>query len=60
VVGEGLRRSCRLVLAADRSGPAATAPPGGASRRLWQVPRFDLLRVHNLVAWEKQLPLLRP
>ena len=29
-----------------------------ASRRLWGVPRFDLLQVHNLVAWERQLPLL--
>jgi diketogulonate reductase-like aldo/keto reductase len=29
-----------------------------ASRRLWGVPRFDLLQVHNLLAWEKQLPLL--
>jgi diketogulonate reductase-like aldo/keto reductase len=28
------------------------------SRKLWQVPRFDLLQVHNLLAWEKQLPLL--
>ena len=30
-----------------------------ASRRLWTVPRFDLLQVHNLLAWEKQLPLLQ-
>jgi diketogulonate reductase-like aldo/keto reductase len=30
-----------------------------ASRKLWQVPRFDLLQVHNLLAWEKQLPLLQ-
>jgi diketogulonate reductase-like aldo/keto reductase len=29
-----------------------------ASRRLWGVPRFDLLQVHNLLAWERQLPLL--
>lgn len=29
-----------------------------ASRRHWGVPRFDLLQVHNLVAWERQLPLL--
>jgi len=29
------------------------------SQRLWQVPRFDLLQVHNLVAWEKQLSLLQ-
>jgi diketogulonate reductase-like aldo/keto reductase len=28
------------------------------SRRLWGLPRFDLLQVHNLVAWERQLPLL--
>ena len=25
------------------------------SRRLWQVPRFDLLQVHNLLAWEAHL-----
>jgi diketogulonate reductase-like aldo/keto reductase len=30
-----------------------------ASRRHWKVPRFDLLQVHNLLAWEKQLPLLQ-
>jgi diketogulonate reductase-like aldo/keto reductase len=30
-----------------------------ASRKFWQVPRFDLLQVHNLLAWEKQLPLLQ-
>jgi diketogulonate reductase-like aldo/keto reductase len=29
-----------------------------ASRRLWRVPSFDLMQVHNLLAWEKQLPLL--
>jgi diketogulonate reductase-like aldo/keto reductase len=28
------------------------------TRALWGVPRFDLLQVHNLVAWETQLPLL--
>ena len=30
-----------------------------ASRKFWQVPRFDLLQVHNLLAWEQQLPLLQ-
>lgn len=30
-----------------------------ASRRLWGLPRFDLLQVHNLLAWEQQLPLLQ-
>lgn len=29
-----------------------------ASRTLWRIPRFDLLQVHNLLAWEEHLPLL--
>lgn len=28
------------------------------SRKLWRVPRFDLLQVHNLLAWEAHLPTL--
>ena len=28
------------------------------SRRHWGVPRFDLLEVHNLTAWEEHLPQL--
>jgi diketogulonate reductase-like aldo/keto reductase len=28
------------------------------SRRYWNVPRFDLLQVHNLLAWEGHLPTL--
>ena len=28
------------------------------SRQLWRVPRFDLLQVHNLVAWEAHLATL--
>lgn len=28
------------------------------SRRLWRVPQFDILQVHNLVGWERQLPLI--
>ena len=61
VIGEGLRgigAGARL-LAADKvwtSGDGAAQIE--ASRRHWQVPRFALLQVHNLLAWEKQLPLL--
>lgn len=28
------------------------------SRQNWDVPRFDLLQVHNLTDWERKLPLL--
>jgi len=30
-----------------------------ATRKLWGVPRFDLLQVHNLLAWQEQLALLQ-
>lgn len=30
-----------------------------ASRRHWGVPRFDLVQVHNLLAWQAHLPVLR-
>ena len=30
-----------------------------ASRTLWGVPRFDLLQVHNLLAWEEHLATLQ-
>lgn len=29
------------------------------SRRLWDVVRFDLLQVHNLLSWEDHLPMLQ-
>ena len=29
-----------------------------ASRALWGLPRFDLLQVHNLLAWQQHLPML--
>jgi diketogulonate reductase-like aldo/keto reductase len=64
VIGEGLARlpAARrgAIYAADKvwtSGDGAAQAE--ASRRLWQVARFDLLQVHNLVAWEKQLALLQ-
>jgi diketogulonate reductase-like aldo/keto reductase len=28
------------------------------SRRYWDIPRFDLLQVHNLLDWEAHLPML--
>lgn len=62
VVGEGLRklRAVDKVFAADKVWTGGDgAAQVEASRRLWQVPRFDLLQVHNLLAWEKQLPLLQ-
>jgi diketogulonate reductase-like aldo/keto reductase len=62
VVGEGLRllRAQQRVFSADKVWTASDgAAQVEASRALWQVPRFDLLQVHNLLAWEKQLPLLQ-
>ncbi|MDO9467513.1 MAG: aldo/keto reductase [Thiobacillus sp.] len=29
-----------------------------ASRRLWEIPRFDLMQVHNLLSWQMHLPTL--
>jgi diketogulonate reductase-like aldo/keto reductase len=62
VVGEGLRQlgSATPVFAADKVWTGGDgAAQIEASRGHWQLPRFDLLQVHNLVAWEKQLPLLQ-
>ena len=62
VIGEGLQKLglARQLFSADKvwtsSGGAAQIE---ASRQLWRVPRFDLLQVHNLVAWQEQLPLLQ-
>ena len=61
VIGEALQKlgTQGRVFAADKvwtsSGGAAQIE---ASRRLWRLPRFDLLQVHNLLAWREQLPLL--
>lgn len=62
VIGEGLQKigSPRQLFAADKVWTSsAGAAQVEASRKLWRVPRFDLLQVHNLLAWEKQLPLLQ-
>ena len=61
-MGEGLAAldARQRVFSADK---VWTSSDGAAqveqSRALWQVPRFDLLQVHNLLAWEEQLPLLQ-
>lgn len=61
VIGEGVQRigAAAQVFSADKVWTAGDgAAQVEASRRLWRVPHFDLLQVHNLLAWEKQLPLL--
>ena len=61
-IGYGLRKKASLkVFSADKVWTADTE--GGAaqierSREAWGVPQFNLLQVHNLLAWEAHLPLL--
>lgn len=63
VIGYGLARlgAAGRVFAADKVW-TASASRGPAqieeSRRHWGVSRFDLLQVHNLLAWEAHLPAL--
>ncbi|MBK7530449.1 aldo/keto reductase [Piscinibacter sp.] len=63
VIGQGLAKLGRAapVFAADKvwiGSGARGAEQIEASRRFWGVPRFDLLQVHNLLAWEEHLPQL--
>ncbi|MBT2324303.1 aldo/keto reductase [Variovorax paradoxus] len=63
VIGEGLARigAAARVFAADKVWIGSGARGPGQieeSRRLWRLPRFDLLQVHNLLAWEEHLPTL--
>ena len=63
VIGEGCTVSAGR---ATCSRPTRSGPRPGArgrrrsrqSRRLWNIARFDLLQVHNLLAWEEHLPML--
>lgn len=61
VVGDALARlhAQDRVFAADKvwtSGDGAAQ--ADETRRLWRLARLDLLQVHNLLAWEKHLPLI--
>ncbi|MFP4264147.1 MAG: aldo/keto reductase [Halomonas sp.] len=62
-IGHGLERldAVDRVYAADKvwtSSPEEGPDQIEASRRDWGVPRFELLQVHNLVAWEAHLETL--
>ena len=62
VIGEGLRRiGSADVFAADKVwiSPGSRGPTQvEASRKSWGVEKFDLLQVHNLLAWEEHLRTL--
>ncbi|RJG02860.1 aldo/keto reductase [Noviherbaspirillum sedimenti] len=63
VIGDGLQKlgkPARLFSAAKVwIGSGARGPQQiEASRRLWGSAQFDLLQVHNLLAWEEHLPTL--
>lgn len=63
VIGEALTRLGQTgqVFSADKvwiSGGAHGPGQIEESRRYWNVPRFDLLQVHNLRSWEEHLPTL--
>jgi len=63
VIGHALARlgAAARPFSADKvwTGSGARGPAQiEASRRHWGVARFDLLQVHNLLAWEEHLPTL--
>ncbi len=62
VIGEGLDKAggAARVFSADKVWTSGDGPAQiEASRQLWRVPQFDLLQVHNLLAWQQQLPVLQ-
>lgn len=63
VIGYGLERLGKpaALFAADKvwTSPGARGPAQiEQSRRKWNIARFDLLQVHNLLAWREHLPSL--
>ncbi|WP_225773705.1 aldo/keto reductase [Inquilinus sp. Marseille-Q2685] len=61
VIGYGLARLGHPpgLFAADKVWTSGDGPGQiEQSRRLWGVPQFDLLQVHNLLAWETHLDTL--
>ena len=61
VIGEGLQKLGlpKTLFSAEKVWTSSDgAAQIEASRKFWQVPAFDLLQVHNLLAWQEQLPLL--
>jgi diketogulonate reductase-like aldo/keto reductase len=63
VIGYGLKRldPPSALFSADKvwiSSGARGRSQIEASRRNWGIPRFDLVQVHNLLAWQEHLPTL--
>lgn len=63
VIGYGLKKIGRPddLFAADKvwiAGEDEGRMQMDASRRLWGIPRFDLMQVHNLLSWQMHLPTL--
>ena len=60
VIGYGLAKlGDAPVFSADKVWTSSDGPEQiEQSRRYWGVPRFDLLQVHNLVAWQDHLKTL--
>ena len=63
VIGYGLRKLGRppTLFSAEKVWTSSGADGPGQieqSRLFWEVPRFDLIQVHNLLAWEAHLQTL--